>query len=378
MNEPTIRRKFGYVDLEDNSNKWWMVEHWADGKTVTTFGRVGYTAPPSEKNMTEHEVDRLISSKMNKGYKEISLLKVSTTPQLISFSGQVGTYVNALLSEAGEAIKGFLSVSIDDLSEDQINKGRAILANFNTMLVKSKTVTAKYMKNSIYSVTTQMLIDKIEEYYTAIPTQLPHNIDPEELAREFSLHLQDEEDKLDQLQAALKKKQPVIQGGQSSYNPLGDTSLEFLSSSSQQWQFIQKYLKQSSNKRLIDVVLVKIPRERESFETTGIMVGGKTSLWHGTHNKNGVHILRSGLIIPKYAANGSRFGRGIYFADKAARSINYTGYINQKFNMLFLCDVALGKPKKLTGTDYSLNYAPAGYNSVWGAEAHSGMDEFIV
>lgn len=392
MAEPIIRRKFQYVDLEDNSNKWWMIELWADGKLRTTFGRVGYEAGQSEKaGMTEHDAERLIAQKQKKGYTEVSLLQVAQQPNtILPFAGPASNYVNDLLYEAGEAIKEYLSISVNDLSLDQIAKGRAILANFNQMWARvqpynSTTFAGRhnnmptYQKmGGMFAVTEDQLIAKMEEYYRAIPTQLPHKIDAKQLMLEFGGKLQDEEDKLDQLEAAVKKAVPQIVNGVVTNNPLGETSLELLASNTPKWQFVQKYLKESSSSRLMDVLLVKIPKERETYNISQVGKNNVTNLWHGTNNKNGVHILRSGLIIPKYAANGSRFGRGIYFADKAKRSIGYTGYVRKAFRMLFLCDVALGNPKKMSGDDSNLYKAPPGYDSVWGTNSWSGMDEFIV
>jgi poly [ADP-ribose] polymerase len=47
--------------------------------------------------------------------------------------------------------------------------------------------------------------------------------------------------------------------------------------------------------------------------------------FHGSRNENFWNILKNGLILnPKAVVTGKMLGRGIYFANKAAKSINYT------------------------------------------------------
>lgn len=47
---------------------------------------------------------------------------------------------------------------------------------------------------------------------------------------------------------------------------------------------------------------------------------------------------------------GYMFGKGLYFADMFSKSYNYShgrGVVQQDSSVLILCDVALGKMKKL-------------------------------
>lgn len=54
----------------------------------------------------------------------------------------------------------------------------------------------------------------------------------------------------------------------------------------------------------------------------------KSLLWHGSRNENWWSIFQQGLILrPTNAViTGKMFGYGIYFADKATKSINYSSY----------------------------------------------------
>jgi poly [ADP-ribose] polymerase len=116
--------------------------------------------------------------------------------------------------------------------------------------------------------------------------------------------------------------------------------------------------------------------------------------WHGSRNENWWSIMTTGLKVrPANAAiTGKMFGYGIYFADKAAKSLNYTSYRGSYFArgtsdkaFMALYDVALGKTwdiKKWDGSYSSLDYKQvmkAGYDSVF---AERGADlrnnEYIV
>jgi poly [ADP-ribose] polymerase len=120
----------------------------------------------------------------------------------------------------------------------------------------------------------------------------------------------------------------------------------------------------------------------------------KRLYFHGSRNENWFNILQTGLLIRPSGAvhTGSMFGDGIYFADKAQKSIGYTslngsywarGGDNKAFLALF--DVHLGKQKEILHHDsscYSLSdkvLKKDGYDSVF---AKGGADlrnnEFIV
>jgi poly [ADP-ribose] polymerase len=66
-------------------------------------------------------------------------------------------------------------------------------------------------------------------------------------------------------------------------------------------------------------------------------------LWHGSRVSNFVGILSQGLRIapPEAPASGYLFGKGLYFADMASKSLNYC-YPTEQVGLVLLCEVALG------------------------------------
>lgn len=87
--------------------------------------------------------------------------------------------------------------------------------------------------------------------------------------------------------------------------------------------------------------------------------------WHGSRNENWLNILTTGLLIRPSGAvySGSMFGDGIYFADKAQKSIGYTSLRGSYWArgdhataFLALFEVHVGKQHQLEHSDSSLSY----------------------
>ena len=73
------------------------------------------------------------------------------------------------------------------------------------------------------------------------------------------------------------------------------------------------------------------------------------------------------IAPPEAPTHGFMFGKGCYFADMMQKSLQYSsGY---KSKLLLLCDVALGKSKKLYRAEYVENLEKE-YQSVKGCGQH--------
>ncbi|XP_044588026.1 poly [ADP-ribose] polymerase 1-like [Cotesia glomerata] len=88
--------------------------------------------------------------------------------------------------------------------------------------------------------------------------------------------------------------------------------------------------------------------DRKKFNNN---IGNKKLLWHGTKTNNVISILHNGLQLnPDIPSVHSTlmFGRGIYFTNSVSKAANYCGTCSStrnKYGVLFLCEVALGKMK---------------------------------
>jgi poly [ADP-ribose] polymerase len=114
-------------------------------------------------------------------------------------------------------------------------------------------------------------------------------------------------------------------------------------------------------------------------------------LWHGSRNQNWFNIIQTGLLIRPSGVihTGSMFGDGIYFANKAQKSIGYSSLSgsywtrgNDNKGYLALFDVHMGKQYDVTSSNSSLDQKTldkGGYDCTF---AHAGSslynDEIIV
>ena len=63
-------------------------------------------------------------------------------------------------------------------------------------------------------------------------------------------------------------------------------------------------------------------------------------LCHGTKMSNLKLIMENGFKLPEYSAKGLMFGKGVYFADRSSKSVQYCDLKGNE--VLLLCEVALG------------------------------------
>jgi poly [ADP-ribose] polymerase len=295
---------------------------------------------------------------------------------------KVQDLVDIIYAEAGKSIASFLAVDVDALSQPQIAQGRNLL------------VTAQ-QQHVAWSLTRsrgdfELLAGTVQDFYNAIPTQLSSRIERDQVVLDFCNALAEHEDRLKQLEAALatanaRQRNPQV----SLYDALG-AQVALLAQNDRRYSeicdYIDRTLVHGYRVRVRDIFAVVVPDERRAFEQNTCGRGRIERLFHGTANQNVCHILRSGLICPRVASHGRMFGDGIYFANKCTKSTNYCSVSRRGVpHMLFLADVALGKPFVAKEAMTGLKAAPAGHDSVWGKAGHTGswgsklqFDEFIV
>lgn len=379
--EPILRRKFQLTNLDGNNNKWWMVELWPNNTYTTTWGRVGVENPQSTtKYGDEWAVESKIREKLAKGYVEVQLHKPSVVVASTvagNIDPKLAGIVNTIFQEAGENIASYLAVGVDALSEEQISMGRRYLSIVQSNYEDwQETQSAREYRT---------LASNVQQFFNTIPTKLPHRIDKDSVVYDLCQNLSEYENRLNQLEAAVATMVIQRTGNVSNYDALG-AKLEFLPNG-QEYQTIADTISRTSvhgyRPRVHDILRVEIPDERKKFEQDS--TDNPSHLFHGTRGANVRHILRSGLIIPRNAANGSMFGRGIYFANKFSKSANYCSSNRAPYQFLFLVEVKLGR-MYIADTDMGhLTSAPSGHDSVWGKEGHTrswggrlNWDEFIV
>lgn len=131
--------------------------------------------------------------------------------------------------------------------------------------------------------------------------------------------------------------------------------MKTLAKNSEEFIMINQYLENSKGQyslKLLDCF--KVSRKGEAEKYNPQKLNNKMLLWHGSRFSNFVGILSQGLRIAPLEApkTGYLYGKGIYFADMSGKSAPYTCYnLSDNVGLFLLCEVALGNPRKLHGTD---------------------------
>lgn len=369
----TFKKRFQFFDAEKNSNKYWQIEVFDDGFLQTEFGRVGVVNPPSRKRGTQVDADKLVREKERKGYKEVKLHVpdvVVVGPATAAHSNstldaKVKSFVDLVFEEAGQNTQSFLSVGVDALDQSQIDDARKVLAN---VALRHKRMTA----DEVYQ--------QVKTFYTLIPTKMPSKIDKAELVGTFTLTVDELDERLDQLSAAIAGYKTRVVQGNSGIESLGGIKLEALRSETVEYQrmvdeFVNTRARQ--NWHIDSILSAEIPAERKEFDDNDFGKSKLFMLYHGTDNKNLQYILRSGLICPPSYSHGRYYGNGIYFSPQSEKSCNYIGG-RYGSRVLLICEVAVGNQQVAYSSCYSRNQPDTGYHSVKSARTPSGNDEIIV
>lgn len=179
----------------------------------------------------------------------------------------------------------------------------------------------------------------------------------------------------------MKKKLPLTNSFEAYYKQLNAEVLP-VDHKSQEFQLIEKYAKNASPGRKIEINEVfKIDREGKrgyKFNRSEML------LWHGSDTANFAKIIREGLIVTKTPANGRMFGDGIYFADMLCKALGFCVSDVDGYSYLVLCKIELGLMKKYKSQ--CQDKLPVGFNSVMGVgqthpgpkEAHTRKDGVII
>lgn len=363
--------RFQFTNLSGNNNKWYTYEVYFTGNNVFhligKYGRVGDADDGYQIKDWGVQWDRSLLVKLMserervKGYKPVQLHAVAApgqpTTALAVPDGPIGAIASIILAEAGAGIATYLSTTVDQLSHAQIANGLNTLRDIQQAQAK------------------RTYVDRlIEDYYNTIPTILPRKIDPQEIIDNFDVAQQ--EIRLQQLDAAISQHQ-AVQGGATVQQSLG-AELEILDENSLEYASLWARIRTtwSSPMRNVNIYRVTIPAERAAYKADNTGKDNVALLFHGTRNEYVMHILRTGLKVPRSHShggiNGNTFGDAIYLADKAGKSQNYCRVAGKAANppyMMFLVQASLGKIHKIRGSN--LRQPPQGYHSVL-AEAYGG------
>jgi poly [ADP-ribose] polymerase len=395
--------------LTAQSNKVYIMTEQVDGQIKCEYGRVG-------RNMTtvykgKHEWDKIYKQKTSakKGYKDITELIAEAVQEAEDTGGSteaadiadkvVKQLFDELMAFANKSIQKNYKVTQDEVTQAQVDRAQEQLDEvIGKMKVGVNITQINQLLMELYT-TIPRRMDNVKDYLLG---EIKSQSDLDD-SHEF---LSGEQDTLDTMagQVKLIKQQKgtattddeVSDDTQKEITLLEQMGLEVSVETDQKGiDLVHKLL--GPNKHQAKRIFKCINKKTQKVFDANLkkMKNKKRRLyWHGSRNENWFNIIQTGLLIRPSGAihTGSMFGDGIYFADKAQKSLGYSslrgsywsnGSSNKGFLALF--DVHLGNQKEIlhhNSSCYSLSQKvmdSEGYDSVF---AKGGADlrnnEFIV
>jgi poly [ADP-ribose] polymerase len=297
-------QKFIKVEPGENNNKFYDMVQINDNEWIGKYGRVGAkpqeTKPYSRRCWESKARDRI----RRKGYKDV-------------------TGVNAVKVN-NELIGDERSIQFTDLLQSFSNS--AFKANY---IVDGSSVTQakiNQVQDYLNLMSTAKSLNDFNEYLIEVFSILPRNMKrvDEHIAHksaDFSKIVSLEQDNVD----VLKGQIITIKGeGKRTLEEAYGLNIEPVSALE---AAMLKKLMANQKDRYIEAFKVKNVNTEESFVSQVNTADNKTvwQLFHGSRNENWWSIVNNGLVLHPTSAviTGKMFGYGLYFANKAQKSIGY-------------------------------------------------------
>ena len=382
-----IRPTYLIMVTAENNNKYYNCFPEGDNFRVE-YGRVNSTKTITNYPMSKWESQ--ISSKIKKGYKDVTDLKTALVEEIKTDGTKykdienesVRRIIEKLRSLARDTVKKNYSVSSASVTEEMVYEAQLVINNlisiksvnkFNDELLKLFEIIPRKMDN-----VRSYLIKSIDEIDKVISR---------------------EQDLLDIMRGQIVTKSTATENKAKEIDNSGITILDEMGitmreCTPEEINEIKDCMKESSYhfSKAWRVDNISTRKKYEEF-IKAYNIKNTKLLFHGSRTENWFSILKTGLKIrPANAVwTGSMFSDGLYFAPKCQKSIGYTslggsywagGKDNTAYMALF--DTAYGKPYMVYSFDskyYSLNYnkLPNGCNCLH-ASSSKGMlrnDEIV-
>jgi poly [ADP-ribose] polymerase len=369
------------------SNKVYIMDEQSDGTIKCTYGRVG--GHMTEVTKPSSQWDKLHDSKTNprKGYKdkteESVVTKAKGTLKDIEET-DVKQLFDDLMAYANKSIGANYKITQNEVTQIQVDKAQEILDDAVKLARSRKTDKVKQIN------------DKLIELYTTIPRKMKNvkdyliEVSHNPTQKDLMAFLANEQSILDTMAGQVKAiaQTTVTDDDDDQVTLLEKMGLEVtIEDNAESVALVKKLLGQNASKmsRLFKCVN-KETQERFDKHFAQAKNKKRRLYWHGSRNENWFNIIQTGLMIRPSGVvhTGSMFGDGIYFANKAQKSLGYTslrgsywarGGANKAYLALF--DVHTGNQKDIRKHDsscYRLSQKVLdkdGYDSVF---AHGGID----
>lgn len=386
MAEVTTEKGFKVVRLicvtGANNNKFYNMTQISADEFEAHWGRVDSTETRKNYPMSDWDSiyrDKTKASKKPKPYTDVTHLyaeesvneSAGTTKSIFNKdrSAEVKKFVEMLMKFANQSVEANYTVSASKVTKAQVDHAQQVLDAITGLFKvgnKADEINEKLIE--LYQIIPRKM-KKVQEHLLPEGTSIK---DKKQLQEYMNQILLVEQDALDAMagQVAMNVKEKDATPEQKKEHDLLHTlGLELVDCRPAEIEMIKKMLGPNA-KQFVRAFRAVNNQTQAGYDNFLKRAKDKKTalLWHGSRNENWWSIFQQGLKIrPSNAVlTGSMFGYGVYFADKAQKSIGYTSLSGSywarggsKTAILALYEIHQGKQKEI------LN---------WKSE-HSSLDE---
>lgn len=393
------------INVSDkNNNKFYIMTKLSNQNWEAQWGRVkgGLNNINECQKMTYSlgDWDKKYREKVKKGYEDVTHLyeeiiqnsKTSGDGISIISDSVVKQLIYDLKNYANSSIKSNYTISTENVTQKMIDEAQNQINLINQFLKDKKGVSQINMALLRLFKIIPRKMNKVGDY---LLYSLISNEDFDK-AQKF---ITNEQDTLDVMAGQVKlanqqkEKETETNNTKKEISILEQMGLKVSLVNKQETDHIKHILNHHKIKKVFKVsnektesiynnYFKKLPKSKEEL------------LWHGSRNQNWFNIIQTGLLIRPTGVPtvGAMFGSGIYFANKADKSLGYSSLSgsfwakgNDNKGYLALYKVNVGKQKHIYKHDsscYALDQKKLdreGFDSVY---AHGGIDlrndEFMI
>ena len=299
---------------QDNNNKFYKMNESGDGTFTVLWGRVGTGGQSTKYPISQW--DAKLNEKLKKGYTRVaghssSLAPTVTARDVKIDDDEVRELVLFLIKSAKQSIAKNYLVSAGEVTQAQVDEAQAVIGELKIEIQKTPLSCGAIntLLEKLYRTIPRKMANTKDFFLTA---QIRGNETVEGNAMRL---LQAEQSLLDTLQSQVGSS-----AQQADAIDLESLGLEIdVASKADRDRIAKETDFMVGNQRIFRVV-------NKSTETSFNKGTKHKLLYHGSKNENWMSVLQKGLLIRPsgVSTTGSMFGDGIYFANKARKSIGYT------------------------------------------------------
>lgn len=302
----------------ENNNKFYSMKQINENEFKAEWGRVGVTSTTKIYPMSKW--DSTYKEKVKKGYKDQTELFVSGS-KTIEFdtitNDEVSYIVSSLQRYAKTSTAAYYNVTAEQVTQKQVDTAQEIL---NRIATSGKIVRVNDMLLELYSVIPRKM-NRVQDHL--LSSKLP--ID------KWNTFISKQQDILDSMSSQVSVITQTKDESNKNKTILEALGLELYTVTKDEERKIKGLMGSNSNKfsKAYSVIHKKTVDKFNKYTSTKDNTESEL-LWHGSRNENWWSILQTGLILRPTNAiiTGKMFGYGIYFANKAEKSIGYTSSVN--------------------------------------------------